>query len=77
MKKEIFIEKLAESMFETETKLDPDTILEDLEGWDSLGRLGITALFYELFKIKVDTKTLKACKTVSDIIVLTEGNLEE
>jgi acyl carrier protein len=64
------IGKLAEALFEPVGKLTLPTALNDLDGWDSLGRLSITALFHETFGMTLETQMLKKCTTVQDIINL-------
>ncbi|MEH7502858.1 acyl carrier protein [Neobacillus drentensis] len=70
MVKEELINKIAEALFEEETILTKDTVLEELEGWDSLGRLGIVALVKEEFGKTIDSKSLFNCKKVEDIMKL-------
>lgn len=67
-----FLRKIADALFEDPDDLTLQTNLDELLGWDSLGRLGVTALFNEEFDKKVDTLTLKSCKTIGDIADLVE-----
>ncbi len=76
MKKEDFIKKIAEALYEEETILTYDTILDELDGWDSLGRLEIFALIKEEFGKSIDPESLKNCQKVGDIIDLVEEGLK-
>lgn len=77
MKKNELIIRIGESLFVETEELQLETQLDDLEGWDSVGRLGIIALFNEVFDKKIDAKKLKACTTIQDIVSLAEGELED
>jgi acyl carrier protein len=76
MKKEDFIQKIAEALYEEETVLTTDTILDELDGWDSLGRLEIFALIKEDFGKSIDQEFLRNCQKVGDIIDLVEDGLK-
>ncbi|MCT4605422.1 MAG: acyl carrier protein [Marinisporobacter sp.] len=77
MRKEEFIKKIGESLFLEGEHLELDTKLEDLEGWDSVGRLGIIALFNEEFDKKIDPKKLKECESIADIVHFAKDELED
>lgn len=70
-----FIEKVKDMLFETNPSFGPATVLQDLEGWDSLGRLSLVAMLHESFGASVDTKTLLQFQTVGDIISLIQDRL--
>ena len=76
MKEELFIKNLGECLFEPSLDIGVDTILKELDGWDSLGRLSIAAFLQERFGLIVDTKTLLNCKTLGDIVALAIDKLE-
>lgn len=76
MKLEEFVEKIRNMLFETNPNFGAATVLNDLEGWDSLGRLSLAAMLHEAFGTMVDTKTLLKFKTVGDIIELIEDKLK-
>lgn len=73
---EEFIEKVGDSIFEDPQDITIDSELDDLLGWDSIGRLGIIAMYNEYFDKKVDTKQLKTCKKISDLVDLVKGDIE-
>lgn len=68
-----FLKKIADALFEDPDDLSLQTNLDELLGWDSLGRLGVAALLNEEFNKNVDTLTLKNCKTIRDIENLVEN----
>ncbi len=76
MRKEDFIQKIAEALYEEETVLTTDTILDELDGWDSLGRLEIFALIKEDFGKSIDQEFLRNCQKLGDIIDLVEDGLK-
>lgn len=71
-----FIQKVRDMLFEINPIFGPATVLNDLDGWDSLGRLSLAAMLHESFGMIVDTKTLLKCRTVGDIIELIEDKLK-
>jgi acyl carrier protein len=75
VKREELIEKICECLFVDIQSVSPDTQLDDLEGWDSVGRLSIAVLLSDLFSIRVDTRQLKSCQTINDIIEIANGHL--
>lgn len=77
MKQQELIGKLGEALFEPAEKLTLNTELSDLDGWDSLGRLSIAALFHETFGLTIETSVLKQCKTIKDIVSFVGDELEK
>ena len=71
-----FIQKVKICLFEEHTEVDAATVLIDLEGWDSLGRLSIVVLLHDEFSLAVDTKTLRACETIRDLMELVKEKLD-
>ena len=64
-------EKLAllEEMLEIDAEsLMPETVLKELDNWDSLAMISLIALLDEKFNKKVPGKTIKGFQTVQDII---------
>ncbi|MGG1676781.1 acyl carrier protein [Neobacillus sp. NRS-1170] len=76
MKIEEFIQKIAEALYEEENVLTIDTVLDELDGWDSLGRLEIFSLIKEEFEKSIDPESLRNCQKVGDIIDLVEDGLK-
>lgn len=65
MTREAFIEKFAD-ILQTEEEITMDSVLEDLEDWDSLNTMAVVSWFLEN-KITVTVKEISACKTVGEI----------
>lgn len=77
MKEQELLGKIGEALFEPVENLNLTTELNDLDGWDSLGRLSIAAFFHETFGLTVETSMLKQCLTVQDIVNFVSDQLEE
>ena len=67
MNKEEFIEKLTD-VLQTEEELKEDTVLEDLDEWDSLSKMTTMAFFDKELGIKVSFNEIGEFKTVGDVI---------
>lgn len=66
-------EKLAllEEIFEIdEGSLEPETLLVDVEEYDSITKLAIIVMMEDEFGVKLDSDTVKAFVTVNDILNL-------
>lgn len=70
MNKANLINKIAEALYEEDTVLTLDTILDELDGWDSLGRLEIFSLVKEEYGKSINPESLRNCQKVGDIIDL-------
>jgi len=70
--------KLIKEVLETEDLLSLDSVLEDLECWDSLAELSLTSMVDDEFGIVIGYKDLKKMRTIRDIfdfiISNTKGN---
>ncbi|EAK9946144.1 acyl carrier protein [Campylobacter lari] len=69
MKKTDFIKKL-EELLQIDYSLDENTILENIEEYDSLALLSLSVLYDQEFNICIHGAELKACKNVADLIAL-------
>lgn len=69
MTRKEFLNKLEDAL-QLDYELSEDTLLENIEEYDSLGLLSITTLYSVLFDIYVQGKTLLECKSVTDLIDL-------
>jgi acyl carrier protein len=63
-------------------EVEPNTIdgtesLDDLEGWDSLAKLSFIAMGDTELGTIVSAKALLACKTVSELVKLFDGQIIE
>ena len=77
MNKETFMNKLKESLFEMERDINLTTVLKELDGWDSLGRLSVVVFLQEGFGVIIDSKTMINFHTVGDIVSLVKEKLED
>lgn len=60
---------LLEDVFELDPgKLKEETVLEDLENWDSMTKLSLIVLMDDRFGKKVAGKEIEGLKTVRDIL---------
>lgn len=63
---------LEETLDTDEGALKPETVLDDLESWDSLAMLSLIAMLDEEFGKTITGKELKALNTVADILAYME-----
>ncbi len=61
------IEFLEEIMDVEPETLEENTVLEDVEEWDSLSTLSLIAEMKKQYGIKLNTETIKEFKTVADV----------
>ena len=74
MDKNEFLSLLAETI-QTDELLQEDTMLMDIEEWDSLAALTTVGLFSRLFQINLTTNDIGSCETVADLIKKTQGKV--
>ncbi len=55
-----------------EGTLTPDTVLEDVDEYDSMAKLSLIVLFDDEFGKKLTGDEVKSFKTVADILAATE-----
>lgn len=67
-----FIAELQE-MLQTDDTLAEDTVLSDLEEWDSLAFMLLIAFFDKNFGIRLTFDELAPCETPAEIIELSKG----
>ena len=48
--------------------IKPETILQKLEEWDSMGMIAIIAMLDKKYKVRLKADQIKALKTVADIL---------
>ncbi len=63
-----FIENIKE-VIDTEMDLDKDTLLDDIDYYDSVAVLSLMSYFDEL-GVSVSPKDFESCKSVGDLITL-------
>lgn len=66
MNREDFLEKM-QDVLQMEDELTFDTVLEDLDEWDSLAMMAVTAFLDKNFNLKLTFNDFKNFKTVEDI----------
>lgn len=76
MQQRTLIKKIGECLSEEGRNFRLDTPLYELEGWDPVGRLLISALIGQLFKKSIDQAILLSCKTIGDIVDLVKEDLD-
>ena len=66
MDKEQFLEEMVE-VLQTEDEITMDTVLEDLEEWDSLSIMSTMAFLDKNFGVKTNMADYKYMTTIGDI----------
>lgn len=66
MNKEQFLEEMVE-VLQTENEITMETVLEDLEEWDSLSIMATMAFLDKNFGVKTNMSDYKNMTTVGDI----------
>ena len=66
MNKEEFLEAMID-VLQTEDEITMDTVLEDLEEWDSLSIMATMAFLDKNFGVKTSMKDYQNMKTIGDI----------
>ena len=66
MNKEQFLEEMVE-VLQTEDEITMDTVLEDLEEWDSLSIMSTMAFLDKNFGVKTNMADYKNMTTIGDI----------
>lgn len=51
-----------------ETELTPETALDSLEEWDSMGKISLIAMLNKKFDILLNVEQITALKTVQDVL---------
>ena len=69
MTKEEFIVQM-QDVLQTETELTPDTVLMDLDEWDSLSIMATMAFVDKTFGIKLKMSDFKTIEAVKDLMAL-------
>ncbi len=66
--KQDFVSRLAEALNEDAAAVEQNTVLADLEGWDSVGQLAAIALIDECYSLHVNVNELRKCVRVADLM---------
>lgn len=67
MTKEEFCTEM-QDVLQTDEELIPETVLGDLEEWDSLAMMATMAFFDKTFGIKMGLKDFRAMQTLGDLM---------
>lgn len=73
MKIDEFLDELKDILEVDE--LDIDSVLVELDEWDSLSIMSVMVLFSKKFGINIKIKDIQEVKSVKDLIFLSEGNI--
>ena len=68
MTKEEFVVQM-QDVLQTETNLTLETVLNDLDEWDSLSMMATMSFLDKNFGVKLKISDVKALKTIGDIAV--------
>lgn len=63
---------IEETLDTEEGALSPETLLEDLDEWDSIAALSLIAMLDDNFERTITSDEIKALKTVGDILTYME-----
>lgn len=63
---------IEETLDTEEGALSPETLLEDLDEWDSIAALSLIAMLDDNFERTITGDEIKALKTVGDILTYME-----
>lgn len=64
-----FLEKMMD-VFQMNEGLTMDTILADVDAWDSLAMISIMALYKSEYKISIHIEDIRKAETVKDLFAL-------
>lgn len=73
MKIDEFLDELKDILEVDE--LDTDSVLVELDEWDSLSIMSVMVFFSKKFGINIKIKDIQEVKSVKDLISLSEGNI--
>lgn len=59
-----------QDVLQRDVPLAPETILADVEEWDSLSQVSMVAFFERKLGIRISSERLAGCKTVQDLLDL-------
>jgi acyl carrier protein len=70
MTKSAFLVRLESILEADEGTVQGSSVLQDLEGWDSLAVMSTLAMFDKQFGVKVPAETIYKCRTVDELTAL-------
>lgn len=72
-----FMAKLQEALMDDHKSFNLDTKLDEVESWDSVGRLAVAVMINTELGITLNVAKLRNCTSVGDIVGLVKEKLEE
>lgn len=70
MNEQDFLKKMQEEILDTEEEIKMDTLLKDIEEWDSLAYVSFIALARVLNRDDIDRKAVRGAEKVEDLYEL-------
>lgn len=79
MKKSEFLKQLEEQVImpDEDGTIQPETLLNDIEEWDSLAVVAFLAFSDRELGLHVNPEQVKRCETIQDIMNLVSSKLED
>lgn len=59
---------IADALDADEELIKPETVLKELEEWDSMGVIAVISMLDKKYKVQLKADKIKALKTVADIL---------
>ena len=59
---------IADALDSEKELIQPKTLLEELEEWDSMGVIAVISMLDKRYKVQLKADQIKALKTVADIL---------
>lgn len=75
MKRSEFLKEIIDTI-EIEEEVGEESVLDDIEEWDSLAAVTILALFKQKMGLNVGAQDVKKCKTVKELLDLGAAKYE-
>jgi acyl carrier protein len=75
MNRSEFLKSLAELLQEDPATVTPETPMESIAAWDSMGMLTVIAFFDRDIGVQVDVDLLRKCGTLGDVMALAGGKI--
>ena len=66
-----------QSMLQRDEPVSVHEVLNDMEEWDSLALMAAISFFDLHFEIRLTFETLGTCRTVGDVMALTQDKLSD
>ncbi len=71
-----FMDKLQEALMDDHKNFNLETKLDEVESWDSVGRLAVAVMINTELGITLNVANLRNCTSVGDIVDLVREKLE-